>query len=194
MPTFQFYATDDDASAILDFALSDLRCRLFDAYSRPDRAAAEYHDVASALAAYPIHDTPAAPARVIHLALWNADLGPTPTFRRVDFAPGAVPGHAFWTITDGWGLLQLCVGRPLNGRLLPSSISSNSEARARRWEDTLAHQLGQPADWNWINVGRVTRRLQYHIARRLAVSKRGARPVLPGADAVCAQGVRFAEV
>ena len=155
---------------------------------------AEYDNVTAVFSAYAEHDSLAGSARVIHLKLWRADFGPPVTIRRIELKPGAVPGHKFLHVAEGWGLLDLQIGRPIKGRLSPSRIAVNSGSRARQWEDTLAHQVGPVADWNWGIVAKTARRLQYHIARRLAVAKRGNRPVLAGAEAARANGIAFAEV
>ena len=109
MPTFRFHAVDADASAILDFVFRELRCRVVDAYSRYDAPIAEYQDSASALAAYPA--PPSSAARFIHLKVWRPDFGGEIRVRKIDFRPGAVPGHSFWHVSEGWGLIDLQIAR-----------------------------------------------------------------------------------
>ena len=191
MPTFRFYAVDTDASAILDFVVRELRCRVYDAYSRHDAPVAEYPDADSVIAAYPA--PPSNAARFIHLKLWRPDFGGQIQARRIDFQPGAVPGHSFWNVGEGWGLIDLQIARRQDTGLGPSSIAVNSEARARLWEDTLGGRLGSPLAWDWRVVASTMRRLQYQIGKRLAVGKHGSRPVLPGADVARNSGITLAE-
>ena len=191
MPTFRFHAVDADASAILDFVFRELRCRVVDAYSRYDAPIAEYQDSASALAAYPA--PPSSAARFIHLKVWRPDFGGEIRVRKIDFRPGAVPGHSFWHVSEGWGLIDLQIARRHDTALGLSSIAVNSEARARMWQDTLGAQLGSPLAWHWPIVESTTRRLQYHIGKRLAIGKHNGRPILPGAHAARSAGITLAE-
>ena len=186
MPAFRFYASRDDAAAVLTFAFGELGCRVYEAYSRYGDTLRELGSSDEVLDAFP----DAGPAqRFINVSLWSPALGPKPTIRRLPLVPGSVSGHTHWHMVDGWGLINLQFGIVSAGMLRPSELKYSSEARARRWEETLASSLGPVDAWDWRAVETLARRLHYHVGRRLTVRKQGARPVLAGAAALAASGV-----
>ena len=185
MPAFRFYASRDDAAAVLTFGFSELGCRVFEAYSRYGEALRELYSSDEVLEAFP--DTGPA-QRFINVSLWSPALGPKPTIRHLLLMPGSARSHAQHMI-DGWGLINLQFGIVTNGALRPSELKYSSEARARRWEETLASSLGPVDAWDWRAVETLARRLHYHVGRRLTVRRQGARPVLAGAAALAAAGV-----
>ena len=186
MPTFRFYAAREDAAVLLTFMFGELGCRVFEAYSRYGEALKELGSTDEVLEAFPA----AGPSRrFVNISLWSPALGPKPTFRRIALAPSPVSGDTYWHMIDGWGLVNLQFGLVSEGTLRPSDLKYSSEARARRWEETLASSLGPVDAWDWRAVEMLARRLHYHLGRRLAVRKHGARPVLAGAAALAASGV-----
>lgn len=193
MPAFGFYAARADVPAVLDFVLAGMGCRVFDAYSAPDEPLGEYRTAAEILAAYP-EDAPSGRyARPVHLVLWRPDLGPEPLVRRIELRPAALPGRTFRHAAEGLGLLDLQFGQVRDGRLAPSNLAVNSEARARRWTDTSSDRFGPVEAWCWPAVARAMRQLQYHLARRLAVGRHGSRPLLPAAAAAVQNGLVLTE-
>lgn len=193
MPNFGFYAARADLSAVLDFVLTGMGCRVFDAYSEPDQPLGEYRTAAEVLAAYPEDASSGGYARAVHLVLWRPDLGPEPLVRRIELRPGTIPGRMFRHAAEGWGLLDLQFGQVRDGQLAPSNLAVNSEARARRWADTLSDRFGPVDAWCWPVVAQAMRQLQYHLARRLAVGRHGSRPLLPAAAAAVQNGLALAE-
>ncbi|MEU4765058.1 hypothetical protein AB0H12_17545 [Actinosynnema sp. NPDC023794] len=176
MPNLDFYAADDDWSAVLDtvFALGSFR--VFESDSRPDRELREFH----------------APAEVPddrwgrHLALFVIGSGPEPVARRIDFLPGALADATFRHSCEGWGLVQLDRGGATGTRELRwSHTNHNTEKRATAWSAT-ASRLGDPAEWNWAAVTSSSGKLNRAI-RRMAVGKIGSHPVLPHAARFIAQ-------
>jgi len=186
MPTFRFYASRDDAAAVLRFVFAELDCSVYEAASRYGEALRELTSTDEVLDAFPA----AGPSqRFINVSLWSPALGPKPTFRRIALMPGSVSGHTHWHMIDGWGLVNLQFGLVSHGALHPSDLKYSSEARARRWEERLQNSLGPVDAWNWHAVETLARRLHYHVGRRLTVRKHGARAVLVGAAALAASGV-----
>ena len=186
MPTFRFYASHDDAAAILGFVFAEPDCRVYEASSRYGEPLRELTSTEEFLDAFP----DAGPAqRPINVSLWSPALCPMPTLRRIALMPGSVAGHTHWHMIDGWGLINLQFGLVSDGTLRPSELKYSSEARARRWEETLENSLGPIDAWDWQAVEALARRLHFHIGRRLTVRKHGARPVLVGAAALAASGV-----
>ncbi|GAB2736868.1 hypothetical protein [Amycolatopsis magusensis] len=181
MPNLDFYAMDDDWPAVLGAVFGLGLFRVFESDSEPDRELREFQ----ALAEVP----DGRPGR--SLALFAAGSGPEPLAKRIDFLPGVRPDATFRYCCEGWGLIRLHHGTAAGTReLRRSRTNHNSEKRAAAWSATLP-RLGDPADWDWKAVTSASGRLNRTI-RRLAVSKIGARPVLPHAAAFIAQaGLRY---
>lgn len=194
MPNFGFYASRADAAPILEFILSGLECRILDAYSEPDRPLGRYETVNQVLAAYVEETRPAVHARAVHAVLWRPDFGPEPIVRRIDFTPAKVPARTGRFMAKGWGLLVLQLQTEDAGRPRPSKFAVNSESRAHRWADTYAERFGPVEAWNWAVMSKTAQRLQYHIAQRLAIGKRGSRPILSGAEAAARARVVLEDV
>ena len=170
MPNLDFYATGDDWPAVLE-AVFDLGLfRVFESYSEPDRELREFH------AATDVPDGPSGR----HVALFVIGAGPDPIARRIDLLPGALADATVRYCCEGWGLIQLDYGGPIEAQELRwSHTNHNTQKRASAWSATL-QRLGDPAEWNWAAVTRASGRLNRAI-RRMAVSKIGSRPVLPHA-------------
>ena len=74
MPTFRFYASHDDAAAILGFVFAEPDCRVYEASSRYGEPLRELTSTEEFLDAFP----DAGPAqRPINVSLWSPALGPS---------------------------------------------------------------------------------------------------------------------
>jgi hypothetical protein len=82
---------------------------------------------------------------------------------------------------EGWGLVQLRLGRVGRAAIGASRIDHNSETRARTWYPH-APELGPVEDWDWRGVARVASMMVKHVTSR-TVSRWGIAVVLPGAAA-----------
>lgn len=186
MPSFQFYAAPPDRESVVAFALDSLACRVFEVYSAYDAPLRELDvgEWASLHTAEGVED--------YQLAVWSPSFRVEPKTLRIEFADGAVPGHSHRFALEGWGLIHLQFAAIKNDALSPSRLAFNSEARARKWESTYLTRLGPIAAWDWNAVAAIGRRLRSHVART-AVSKAGARPILPGAHECLRAGIILAE-
>jgi hypothetical protein len=80
----------------------------------------------------------------------------------------------------------------VHGReLTKSRFCHNTEVRARAWESNYASRLGQVAAWDWGEVTRLSRAVQYHIRSRLSSDRFNKRPVLRAAAAARVAGVEL---
>jgi hypothetical protein len=82
---------------------------------------------------------------------------------------------------EGWGLVQLHLGRVGREAIASSRIDHNSETRARTWSPH-APELGPVEAWNWKAVSRVASAMVRWVNER-TVSRYGIAVVLPGAAA-----------
>lgn len=92
-------------------------------------------------------------------------------------------------VAEGWGLIWLRLVDVRDGRLGPSDVATNSEARARQWAKTNP-DLGAVEAWDWHEVTRVRRRIERLIRSRLAVGRNGGLPVLTGAQNAFVSGIK----
>lgn len=185
MPNCDFYAAGEDFREILQFVFAQPGWILVELASVPDQPLRRFDSADAVLAAYDL-STSNGPFQ-----LYTPDLGGAVFERPVTFRPGAVGNAKGRTDSGGWGLIQLYLERERDGRIGLSHTNHNSEARARSWERAYAHELGPVSAWNWSEVTRASRRLNYHI-RQAAVSTAGSRVILPGAAARVAQGAALA--
>jgi hypothetical protein len=170
VPNLDFYAADDDWAAVLGTVFDMRLFRVFESDSEPDRELREFRAAA---------DVPAGPPGR-RLALYVVGSGPEPITRRIDFLPGGSVGGTFRYTCEGWGLIGLDYGGPLDGQELRwSHTNHNTEKRASAWATTVP-RLGDPDAWNWSAVTSASAKLNRTI-RRMAISKIGSHPVLPHA-------------
>lgn len=170
MPNLDFYAADDDWSAVLDAVFDSGMFRIFESDSEPDRELREFH------AASEVPDGPEGR----HLSLFVIGSGPGPMVKRVDLVPGVLAGATFRYCCEGWGLVQLYYGGAVGTEELRwSHTNHNTEKRALAWVTTL-QRLGDPSAWDWAAITSASSRLN-RVIRRMAVSKIGSHPVLPHA-------------
>jgi len=180
MPSFSFYAAADDARSVLDHLFSATDCRVYEAYSRYDREIREFTSRGAIEDAFRLGEDPHATGAAVFLQLWSPQTGGEPLIERIEFKPGAVPGHTHRYVVAGWGLLQLQFGGTSERVLTASRLAQNSHARAAKWQTTYAERLGAIAAWDWTRLAGVARTLQSYI-RRLSTEQVGSRPVLPAA-------------
>ncbi|SNT54369.1 hypothetical protein SAMN05421812_10948 [Asanoa hainanensis] len=174
MPNLDFYAAEDDWSAVLH-AVFDLGLfRVFESDSRHDHELREFRAVNEV--------SPDRHGR--HLQLLVVGAGPEPVARRINYLPGIVDATFRYTC-EGWGLIQLLYGGAFGDRELRwSHTNHNTEKRATSWARTVDH-LGDPAAWDWPAVTSASGELNRAI-RRMAVDKISSHPVLPQAARVIA--------
>jgi hypothetical protein len=67
-----------------------------------------------------------------------------------------------------------------------SYTAHNTEKRALSWQSGYP-RLGNYSDWDWKQTEKLSRALRYHI-KKLSISKHEARPILPRAASLHADG------
>jgi hypothetical protein len=188
LPNLDFYAIDRDLDDVLEFVFSASACRVFESYSPCGAELAEFHSVEEVRARYPLGECRGHTASA-HLMLWPIEASEAVTAHRISLSPPR-EGATFRYRISGWGLIQLYLGGRSADGIVVSHTNHNSESRARAWESTSGDELGPASAWDWKEVTRVSRQLNNHIRRRLAVDKIGSRPVLARAAAALTAGAR----
>lgn len=177
-----FFAGRDDLMEFFRFVYADTDCQVFEAYSRPDQTRREFPDVAS-LAEVPELGLSPGP----HLAVWSPGVGPAPVVRRIDFKPGAVPGHTHRFVTEGCGLVTLLCGGVRDRTL--DATRMGWWTRASALNKAMPHLA--PESVSWPVLAQLARKLRYHIERRLSRAVAGKRAVLPQATELARNGFRL---
>jgi hypothetical protein len=175
VPNLDFYAVDEDHTAVLD-AVFRLDFRVFEAYSDEGMELREFAGPGEVLMS--------AQRTASHLMLFAEDSGPAPVIDRIELRPRRGAPASFRFSCRGWGLIQLQLeGLVKDGRLGRCHTNHNTKKRADKWADGYPG-LGIPDDWDWAAVTRASGRLNRAI-RSMAVDKLGSHPVLPqAADAI----------
>ena len=166
-----FFAARDDQLQFFRFVYAETDCRVYEAYSRPDQPRREFPDTDSLDAMSEL----GAPG--LHLALWSPSVGPIPRVRRIDFTPGAVPGHSHRFVTEGCSLITLLAGGVRDKTIEASQLGWWTEASALR--KALPELLPDKVDW--LQLTRLARRLRNQVERRLKATTVSRKPVLPRA-------------
>lgn len=183
MPNCDFYAHGEDFPQVLEFVFAQPGWVLHELGSELDRPVRVFRSADALLAAS------AFGSQSQHFQLHTPELGGVVTHQRVDFRPGAVPGHTHRFTTEGWGLIQLYFGQvTADSGLTNSHTNHSSELRASKWAHRAAGKgADHPTLWDWAAVRRTSGRLNRFL-RKLAVAKHGSRPVLPAAHAAVERG------
>ena len=173
MPNLDFYASGQDHRDILDLVFTSGEFRVFELTSKPDQEIVEFSQADQVFSHY-------ARGESLLLQLLPIQSQGTAVFRRHSLNAGALGSATFRYACEGWGLIRLYLESPRQNQLRPSHTNHNSLARALRWAPTYP-ELGDPTLWQWPEVLRSSRRLLRGISK-LAVSKRGSRPILEHAQ------------
>jgi hypothetical protein len=188
MSNLYFYAGADDQRALIEYVFGATDCRVYEAYSNYDAELREFRSLADIESIFALGDDPGATSAAVLLSLWSPR-----TRGRIDVERIAlkVPGHKYRYSIGGWGMLQLQLGGVHGRELTKSRFCHNTEVRARAWESNYASRLGQVAAWDWGEVTRLSRAVQYHIRSRLSSDRFNKRPVLRAAAAARVAGVEL---
>jgi hypothetical protein len=184
VPNIQFYGVREDLVELLDLAV-ELGCELYEKYSSYDAELRRFATVDEVVAGCDLGHDPYGRGGETMLALWSPAMRARPRIERIELR---VRGASWRETVNGWGLIHLDLGGIHERTITESALGHNSEARAWKWADVAYEDLGSPGDWDWREVGRLARKLAYHVRRRRAVAKTEppvVHYVLPAAHRLC---------
>ncbi len=182
---YNFFADKADKLQVLDFLFEETDLCIYDHYSPHGE---EIRTFNSTEAVESELELASGNQFQVCFQLWSPRHGAKPLFRKVELDPKRCNGHTFRYATNGWGLIQLYFGG-LNGRrLYPSHIGHFSEKGALRSANS-CDPPGNVNEWNWKEISTTSRKLQYHIDRKLSVGRLGSYGILAGAARLQADGV-----
>lgn len=186
MANLDFYAVEQDISDVLDFVLSETDCKIFESYSEFGEELREFKSVSEILEAYNSKSV-----GTFLLELWSPLVSSKVDFKKIVLDPQKCNGAMHCFRIEGWGLMQLYFGRIQNNEIEHSHFGHNSEKRARKWESTYLDELDSVDDWNWTLLKKISDKIQYHIRKKLAISKANSRYILSTAFKKHSEGYHF---
>lgn len=181
MPNCDFFALGGDSSEVLRFVLSQPGWCPYELYSESDAELRRFSVLDALLDSFDLG------VESLRFQLWAPEMRGRVGVKRIDYRPGAVPGASYRYGCERWGLIQLYLDAPRDGRLSASHTNHNSETRARNWEAHYSDSPDRADDWDWRAVQRISTRLNRFIRSR-GVHKLGSRVVLPVAHAAVSSG------
>ncbi|MGK4006510.1 hypothetical protein WMF31_28075 [Sorangium sp. So ce1036] len=153
-------ASDATVEAIADAIFKERPAAVAEAYSGFDRALIQFQS-AQEICAHA--RSKRSSDGYIHLAVLYPDMAGKLTRARISLDPKECDGHTHRYEAQGWGLIWVYLKlSPAEGP--ESSISANSEKRARAWSATYP-DMEAPSTWHWPAVARHLRRLRSALKR-----------------------------
>lgn len=189
MPNFGFFASDSDIPLVTEYLLAS-GGKIFDTKSEINELPVEFLSTAEILEHHKNSIY-----HCLSIAVWYPPGKGKVLFTRIDLSNNLKYKIGdFYHCTEGWALIFIHFGgTDQKSRILSASnLSVNSEKRALGWEQTIT-RLGAVSDWDWRAIEKYSRAFSYHIAKKLAVEKIGAKPVLPGAFELRKDGYELQE-
>jgi len=178
---------------LLEFIYAETDCRVFESYSKFDQNLQEFASTEQLLSAYDIGQDPHGNGYAVLLQLWSPSVSSRVKIERIALIPEKCDRHTFRYNIEGWGLMQLYLGGEKDRLITNSHFGHNSLKRAQAWEPTGIDDLGPVSEWDWDLLMKISRKIQYHVKKRLAASKTSSRPILQGANRKLAGGYSIKE-
>jgi hypothetical protein len=183
MPNCDFYATPDDHRALLDWLFAEGTCEVYELYSRFGQPLRRFDSTAQVMGLF--GEEP----RSIYLQLRVLGASPPLVPRRVTLDPKACDGATFRYAANGWGLVQLYLGKVWRDKLQGSHTNHFSQKGACQCE-SVGDEEASVENWDFKRITAFSTRLNRTIRAR-AAGKLGSQAVLPGALALWEAGLDF---
>jgi hypothetical protein len=182
---YNFFASESDKIELFNYLFASTDLQIFDSYSLYGQKIRQYKSLGDLTTSF---DLANGGQFAISLQLWAPSFLGNIWFERIALKPQYCDGYTFRYCTRGWGLLSLHLGGEQHNTLRYSNISHLSEKAAIANEEPQSN-YDKAADWDWLEINRISRHLKYFIHNKMAVSKMGSLDILPGAAAREKQGV-----
>ncbi len=185
--TYDFFADKTDKLQILEYIFRETDLEVYDLGSPYGQEICRYKSVDDISSKF---DLVNGDKSAVTFQLWTPRHNGQLIFRKIDLDPKRCNGHTFRYSTDGWGLIQLYFGGLKNNELHQSHIGHFNEAGALKNEGVNKFN-GSVSSWDWTEIQTTSRKLKYQIHNKLATRKIGSFGILPGADRLEKEGVKF---
>jgi len=182
---YNFYASQDDKLALLDYLFEKTDLHLYDSYSAYGEKVCEYNCLEEITNKF---DLDGGGQSAAMFQLWSSAFSGGIHFEKINLNPAYCQGHTFRYRTSGRGLIQLYFGGRSSQGLHYSHLGHYSEKGAAAWE-SVSPSLSNASQWNWQVINSTSRKLKHLLHNKWAVGKRGSIGILPGAAALAQQGV-----
>lgn len=179
---YDFFASKDDKIEVLDFIFNETDLQVHDLSSPFGEDIESYKSRSDITSKFDLDN------KNQHFQLWSPTHGGKVIVRKIVLDPKHCEGHTFRFATEGCGLIQLYFNAIRKMELEASHLGHFNEKGARKWESYWENG-DRVDDWNWTEIQKTSRKIQYHIRSRLSVAKIGSRGLLPGAATLQASGV-----
>jgi hypothetical protein len=180
LANLDFFAARTDLRAVIEFLFTETDVRVFESYSEPDRELREFRSFDGLDTVSDIGTDRFGNGTAILLRLWSPSVCPEPEIVRFSLDPAKCQGHTFRHRIDSGGLIQLYLGGVHDRVVTHSHLGNFERAGAEKWG------VAEGADWT--ALASLSRRIQYHIRKRLAVAKVPRYPILSEAMSLARSG------
>ncbi|MEZ9526868.1 hypothetical protein [Enterovibrio norvegicus] len=187
MPNCNFYAVEQDFEEILNFIFDEMKCRVFESYSKYDTELVEFESMKDVVEYFQLPDFSKKPNRSATLMLWPIEASDNVRVNRIELNPKKCQGATHRYRVDGWGLISLELKGINKAGLQYSTTNHNTEKRATVWGPNYSDVMGSPTDWDWKAVSSASRKLNNFIKKNSS-KKVGPMPVMQCAEKVTLAG------
>jgi hypothetical protein len=164
MAVCDFYALGDDLRQLFAFFYEETDVIAYELSSQVEAAPRQFRSVAEIESAYSLGTY-----RAAYLQLWSPSVSAEPVIRRVDIHK---PTPTCRYTLGGAGLMQLYLDGIKDGIIWHTHFGHWNESGARQ------RSLYSADDCDWEGLAKLSRRIQGHIRKRLAVATLHSRPIL----------------
>jgi hypothetical protein len=185
MAQVDYFAARHDNRQVIDFLFGETDFRIFELYSEFGQELREFTTFRELDAVFDIGRDEHGHGYAALLSLWSPSVMRSPHITRVRLDPKHCDGHTFRYTTGGWGAVQFHLGGRYRRVITKSHFGHFSERGAL--------SRGYRSGVDWKALSKLSNRVSYHIARRLAVAKVPGRPVLPAAHKLHLAGFELKE-
>jgi hypothetical protein len=164
MAVCDFYALSDDLRQIFEFLFAETDIIAYDLSSQHEHLPVQFRSIAEIERVYSLGSY-----RAGHLQLWSPSASAPPILRRVEIK---YPNPTFRYAVEGAGLMQFYLDGKKDGMIYHTHFGHWNEAGARE------RSIHPADDCDWRALLKLSRKIQYHIRRKLAAATLHSRPVL----------------
>jgi hypothetical protein len=164
MAVCDFYALGDDLRQIFRYVFAETDIVAYELSSDPERPPRQFHSLTEIESAFLLGSY-----RAGHVQLWSPAASVPPVIRRVEIK---YPTPTFRYAVEGAGLMQFYLDGKKDGIIYHTHFGHWNEAGARQ------RSIHPADDCDWPVLAKLSRKIQYHIRRKLAAATFYARPVL----------------
>jgi hypothetical protein len=183
--SYDFFADEFDKIEVLKYIFNDTNLEIYDHYSIFGEKVCRYENVEAITSKFDLKN---GEKFSNNFQLWSPDFKGSIVFEKIKLDPKQCKGHTFRFATRGWGLMQLYFGGIKGNNISLSHIGHFNEKGALKWEG-IKKINGKVSAWDWKEISKTSLKLKYHIDKKLAITRIGARGILPNADNLIKQGV-----